>query len=231
MTTRERPEAERALQRWPSRNLEQLFDDLSQLARRWKDGEDVRVPKVTVLLRSGREVSGFVLDVHGDRSGGRTVLLRSQAAAHPSGGDVTHVPWAVVDAVTVHDVGTWDKPPADAPPPPTRDELHSRAEAAAEALAEKVGTPIAFELALGDDDAHLEPLDWLLRLARATLLDVAKDLSKADALRGRVKRVRLAVGIQPLTAFADGALVITTPLAWNKRATPEALRAELSALL
>lgn len=231
MSTRDRTEAERALQRWPSRNLEQLFDDLSHLGRRWKDGEAVRVPRVTVHLRSGRELVGFVLDVHGDRNGGRTVLLRSPAAAHPSGVDVTHVPWANVDALTVHDVAAWDKPPADAPPPPTREELLARAAAASEALAQKVGTPIAFELELGDDQALLEPLDWLLALARAALLDVASTPSVAGAIRGRVKRVRLAVGIQPLTAFADGGLLITTPVAWNKRATAEALHRELEGLL
>jgi len=231
MSSRDRTDAERALQRWPSRSLEQLFDDLSLLGRRWREGEDVRVPRVTVLLRSGRELTGFVLDVYGDRNGGRTVLLRSPAAAQPAGVDVTHVPWATVDAVTVHDVASWDKPPADAPPPPTREELVSRAAAASEALAEKVGTPIAFELELGDDDVALEPLDWLLRLARTTLLEVAARPAAADALRGRVKQVRLALGIQPLTAFVDGALVITTPAAWNKRTTADSLKRELEALL
>jgi hypothetical protein len=231
VTHRDRTEAERSLQRWPSRSLEQLFDDLAQLGRRWREGEELRVPRVTVLLRSGLELTGFVLDVHGDRAGGRTVLVRSPAAAHPSGVDVTHVPWATIDALTVHDIASWDKPPADAPPPPTKEELLNRASLASEAIAEKVGTPIAIELELGDDDAALEPLDWLLRQVRAALLDVASTPSSADAMRGRVKQVRLTVGIQPLTAFADGALVITTPLSWNKRASPDGLRRELAALL
>lgn len=231
MSFRDRTDAERALQRWPSRNLEQLFEDLAELGHRWKEGDEVRVPRVTLFLRSGREVTGFVLDVYGDRAGGRTVLIRSPAAAHPAGVDVTHVPWATLDAVTVHDVAAWDRPPADAPPPPTREELLARAASATEALAEKVGTPIAFELELGDDEAALEPLGWLLRLAQRVLLEVAAAPASADALRGRVKAVKLALGIQPLTSFADGSLIITTPSAWNKRATAQSLRRELEALL
>lgn len=228
----ERTDAERALRAWPLRPLDQLLDELALLGQRWKRGEPVRLPRVTVHLRSGRELSGWVLDVHLDRLGSRTVLLRSLGPQGVAEVDVAHVPGASVEAVVVHDLVALDRPPEHGAGAPTRDDVHRHLLAAQETLAAAVGTPLEIELALTDADDDLEPLDWLLQHATEVLAAIARrDALAAGALRGRVQTLRLAVGMQPLTAFADGVLSITTPASWNRRTDRDSLTRELEALL
>jgi hypothetical protein len=223
----DRTDGERALKAWPSRNLEQLVDDLSLLGRRWRAGEPVRVPRVTVWLRSGATAVGEVVDLHQDRSGTRTLVLRVQTG-EPAQVDVLHLSWAALDAVTVHDLATLDKPPEALAASPTRAQLERRAADVTEALAQKVGTPIAFVL---EATEHLEPLDWLLRQVEEVLLELAQDQRFADAMRGRVRQIKLGLSVNAGLVFADGVLTFTTPTGWNKRTTREALERELRALL
>jgi hypothetical protein len=223
----DRTDGERALKAWPSRNLEQLVDDLSQLGRRWRAGEPVRVPRVSVWLRSGVTVMGEVVDLHQDRSGTRTLIVRAQTA-EPAEVDVLHLNWAAIDGLTVHDLANLEKPPEALATTTTRAQLERRASDVTEALAQKVGTPIAFVLEATD---ALEPLDWLLRAVEEVLLELAQDQRFADAMRGRVRQIKLGLSVNSGLVFADGVLTFTTPTGWNKRTSREALERELRALL
>lgn len=228
----ERSEPERALKSWPSRNLEQLLDDLGALGLRWKAGEPVRLPNVTVHLRSGRDVPGWVLDLHADRHGARTLILRSLGDHHAAQLDVAHIPFGAIEAVTVQDIVSLDKPPGDVVEAVTRTELQQRLVDAYEAIAQAVGTPIELELEDGEDNARNEPLDWLLKHVRRAIVEVAaEDPRSADSLRGKVKKLRLATGLHHHLVFADGVLIFTTPIAWNSRSTFDSLKRELAALL
>jgi hypothetical protein len=223
----DRSDGERALKAWPSRNLEQLIDDLAHLGRRWKSGEPVRVPRVTLWLRSGATAQGLVMDLHQDRSGTRTVIVRSQTN-EPTEVDVVHLPWAVIDAITVHDLAAFDKPPDALLTSTTKLQLERHLANVSEALAQKVGTPIELVAQAAD---QLEPLEWLLTQVEEVLLELTTDQRFADGMRGRVRRITLALGVNSGLAFADGALTITTPTAWNKRTGRESLERELRALL
>ncbi len=223
----DRSDGERALKAWPSRNLEQLIDDLAHLGRRWRSGEPVRVPRVSVWLRSGATAQGLVMDLHQDRSGTRTLILRSQTN-EPTEVDVIHLPWSVIDGVTVHDLAAFDKPPDALLTSTTKLQLERRLANVSEALAQKVGTPI--ELVI-EATEPLEPLDWLLTQIEEVLLELTSDRRFADAMRGRVRRIKLGLGVNSGLVFADGTLTFTTPTAWNKRTGRESLERELRALL
>jgi hypothetical protein len=174
-----------------------------------------------------------VLDLHRDRSGTRTLLLRSLGTQPhlPAELDVAHVPWSAIEAVTVHDVASLGLPPDPAPGDAlTRAELERRASALKEVLAQRVGTPIDLVFEATDDDA-LEPLGWLLGMVEQVLLELLGHEPFANSMRGRVKRLKLGVGLHAHLVFADGVLTINTPAEWNERATPEALTRELEALL
>lgn len=229
----DRSELERVLKTWPSRNLEQLLDDLSHLGRRWRSGEPVRLPRVTVTLRSGTQFVGEVLDLHQDRSGTRTVLvhLTGRGPHLPSELDVAHLPWSAIDAVTVHDVGSLARPPdALIRSVSSKEELLRRAANVTEAVAQKVGTPIPIVFD-GLSEENLEPLGWLLGLLEDVALELAERPDFADAMRGRVKGVHLGVGRHAHLVFSDGVLTLSTPMAWNDRASPQSLKSELEALL
>jgi hypothetical protein len=226
-------ELDRALKAWPSRNLEQLVEELAHLGQRWRAGESVRQPRVSVVLRSGVVLGGVVLDLHHDRSGTRTLLLRELGhATHlPEALDVAHVPWGSIEALTVHDVSSLGRPPESVPiSSASRAELERKAANVTEALAQKVGTPIDIKLELTGDDEN-EPLAWLLALVEDVVLDLAQGQHFADAMRGRVKQLKLGVGRHSHLAFIDGVLGIITAMAWNDRTTRESLRRELEALL
>lgn len=232
MGLNERTESERALKSWPSRNLEQLLEDLAALGVRWKAGEPVRLPQVVFHLRSGRDLPGWVLDLHADRHGGRTVLVRSTGDHHAAQLDIAHVPLGNVEALTVQDIVSLDKPPGDVIEAPTRVELQRRLVEAYEIVAQKVGTPIELEIEDGEDSARNEPLDWLLKLVQRAIVELTTEQPRAaDALRGKVKKIRLSVGLHHHLVFADGTLHVTTPSAWNSRSPYESVKRELAALL
>jgi hypothetical protein len=111
----------------------------------------------------------------------------------------------------------------------SRSELERRAANVSESIAQRIGTPIALTWDEPADD-ELEPLAWLLAMVEDVVLELAEDHLFADAMRGRVKRLRLGVGL-PHLVFSDGVLTITTPAAWNDRATRASLKRELEALL
>jgi hypothetical protein len=222
----ELPDVAKTLKSWPSRNLEQLVDDLSVLGGRFRLGDAVRLPRVTIWLRSGQTLAGRVLELHHDRNGTRTLLLQTTAQDTV---DVAHIPWSVIEAVTVHDVEAIDRPP-EPQKSVTREQLSQRVANVSEALAQKVGTPIDIEM-FPSSDAELEPLSWLLTMAEEVLLDVVHDQRIAASLRGRVKKIRLGTGIAGTLVFADGILSFSTPIAWNKRTSRESLRRELEAML
>ncbi len=206
-----------------------LLEELAGLSERVAGGETLRRPTVTLHLRSGRDVSGVVLKV---RHQGHAAV----AALHlPGGGrtpeyDVAHVPVDSVEAVTVHDVPSLDRPPDSAAPPPGNLELRRRVAAWETSLHTQLGALISLDLP-ELHDADVEPLDALLKLAGAVLETLAKESLGREALRSKVERVRMAVGSLPAVTLNQRTLLVTTVHAYPRRMTAAALQAAIEAVL
>jgi hypothetical protein len=218
-------DGERVLRELTARHPERLLEELGELARRIRRGEALRRPRVTLHLGSARDLSGFVLDV-GHEQGLTTVLLHT-----PPEWNVAHVPMTHIEAVTVHDVLGLSRPPADAPPAPSRLELKRRLAGAESQIAVQVGAPIVFTLPDPLDEAHLEPLGALLPAISEVLDTVAREENGRRSLQAKVKRVQLAVGDQPHVTLVGDALTVMTVSAHVKRLAPTVLRRAIEAAL
>src|SRR6185436_861637 len=145
-------DGEKVLRELTARHPERLLEELGDLARRIRMGEALRRPRVTLHMSSARDLSGFVLDVSHEHNQ-LTVLLHT-----PPDWNVAHVPMKGIEAITVHDVVGLTRPPADAPPAPSRLELKRRVAGAEASIAVTVGAPIVITLPEALDEPQLEPI-------------------------------------------------------------------------
>jgi hypothetical protein len=76
-----------------------ILEALRALRERSDAGEDIRPPRVTLHLASGRDVSGWVVDSN------ESAVLLQPAEGRPAapGPDTLYVEMAALEAVTVHD--------------------------------------------------------------------------------------------------------------------------------
>jgi hypothetical protein len=218
-------DGERVLRELTARHPERLLEELAELARRIRAGEALRRPRVTLHLRSARDLSGFVLDV-GHEGGMASVLLHT-----PPEWNVAHVPMGSLEAVTVHDVLGLSRPPADAPPAPSRLELRRRLAGAEAQLAVQVGAPIVFTLPEALEEVDLEPLGALVPIVTQVLEDIARDEMGRSSFVARVKRVQLTVGTEPHVTLVGDALTVMTVSPHSKRLAAPGLQRAIEAAL
>jgi hypothetical protein len=214
-------DGEKVLRELTARQPERLLEELGDLARRIRMGETLRRPRVTLHMSSARDLSGFVLDVSN-----QTVLLHT-----PPDWNVAHVGMKGIEAVTVHDVVGLTRPPADAPPAPSRLELKRRIAGAEASIAVQVGAPIVVALPEALDDEQLEPIGSLLGTLAEVLDNVSRDENGRLALQAKVKRIQLVVGEQPHVTLVGDALTVMTVNAHLKRLAPPVLQRAIEAAL
>lgn len=171
---------------------------------------------MTLHLSSGARHIGFVLE----RT--RTTLAVQGVPQRGSYDlDVTVIPIARIEAVTLHNAQTLVEA---APPTPegatSMLDLRRRAKALADQLATRAGKPIAIEIGAGDV-AELGPLFEHLRIALERVC--ADDLGRAS-LAERVARIELRSGASGVS-LASGTLVVAGPLAADR------LQREIDAVL
>jgi hypothetical protein len=218
-------DGEKVLRELQAKRPERVLEELGELARRTRAGETLRRPRVTLHLKSARDLSGFVLDV--GRDGGEAhVLLHT-----PPEWNVAHVSMAHIEAVTVHDVLGLSRPPGDSPPAPSRLELKRRLAGAESSLAVQIGAPISIGLPEELEEDHLEPLGALLPVLTEVLECVARDELGRRSLQAKVKRVQLNVGVEPHVTLVGDALTVMTVTAHARRLPLPTLQRAVEAAL
>lgn len=189
---------------WIAKDLETQLDEL-----------DVERTVVTLHLRSGQRHTGYVLDRKP-----RVLALQSVPQRGTRDLDVTMIPLAHVEALTLHAV----QDVVASPPAPELAEslleLRRRVKRLADTLAARVGRAIAIELGAGE----LEPLALLFEHVREALDGVCADELGRAALAERVQRIELATGAAGMS-LVNGVLSVNGPLAADR------VRRELDALL
>lgn len=194
-------------------NLEELLSRLAEFDTLREKGESVRLPTVTLHLRSGREVQGVLLELRSEHRGSKTVVLQALSGDRRSAPDATFVRLESVDAITVHEFPALFKPPPDAPPPPTKLELKRKLAERQAALAATLGTPLELEVvwdSLPPEPEALSALNTLGTRAFGVLEELARELLGLEALRNQVRKVRLFVGASSQVSREGQTLVLVT---------------------
>jgi hypothetical protein len=219
----------KALEALKARGLEEVLDELHALKQRQRSGLPVRIPAVTLHLRSGRDVYGHVLEVAEDRRAGRVVLLHAPGPElrNPQT-DAMYLAAASIEALTVHDVELQDRPVAapgmPAPAAPTSLQLKRRFAELARTLGEPYGGEVPVELSGTPDAEGLSALSALADRLVEVMRKLAADELGREAVREKVRRIALAVSDGTSASLMGGTLTITTgkaPARWPTTAELE----------
>lgn len=221
-----------ALEGLRARGLDEVLDELHGLKQRQREGLPVRIPTVTLHLRTGRDVVGHVLDV-GDGPRGRMVLLHvpGPELRNPQM-DAMSLAAASIEAITVHDVERQGTP-AETPPAPAPSALQLRRRLAElqRTLGERLGRELHVELSGEPDMDGLRALSALADRLGEVLQKLARDAMGQEVLREQVRRVVLAVSEGPSASLHEGVLTLTTGKAPARWPTAAELEKNLEAVL
>ncbi len=200
-----------ALLRLEPRPLDEILGELCALRARRETDAAVQVPRVTLHLRSGRDLSGEVLRLGDEVRTGRWLVLHDHGPdPRRVELDAVYLPLASIEAITVHGAGTLASEAAA----PTRLELKRRLAQLGARLA-AAGTAATAEVdwvATPEDDAARRALGELTAALEPALLAIGADALGRAALVDKVRRVVLAVGAGRAVTLADGALRVVVPL-------------------
>jgi hypothetical protein len=222
-------EDERALVDLPAQSVGRLLESLARLRERRDAGEKIRVPHVTLHLRSGRDVSGFVLKL-GTSPGPDVNVLMHAPGSDPRSPDydAVYVPAASIEAVTVHNAPRQATSPADAGPAPSRLQVKRKVQELADGLSKALGSPVT--CTLSDDVSEGEPLRGVEEML-ADLSDVLYTLAAeelgARALRERLRAVLLTSSAHPAVDASAQLLTVTAAASPVQRMSKEQLKAAI----
>lgn len=226
---------ETALKGLEARTLEELLTRLAELQPLRARGEPVRLPQVTLFLRSGRELRGFLLEQREDSRGNRALVLQALGGdgrrAEP---DAHFVRPESIEAITVHDLPSLHQPQRGGPPPPSKLELRRKLGERQATLAAALGTPLEVQVdweRLPAEPEALAALDTLASRAFGILEELTRELMALESLRANVRQVHLAVGSASQVLREGQRLLLVTslfPTGWMSR---EALQQALEKVL
>lgn len=203
----------RALHNLEAQSIDRVLGELAELAAREKRGEEVRLPPVTLHLRSGRDLRGVVLAI-GSRDG--AVLFQSGED------DAVHVAPSSIEALTRHEVRSAGRPPMRTEDAPTKLELRRRAASLAPPVTIEEGDP--------DPEARIA-LSALLDEIGEALKGISEDAMGREAMAEKIRRVELRLGSGAAVSLSGGTLTLTTTAHWPSRLSGADLRARIESLL
>ncbi|MCP3135950.1 hypothetical protein [Pyxidicoccus xibeiensis] len=206
-----------------AKGLDAVLHAALSMAGRQEAGIPLVLPRLTLSLRSGRAVSGFVKDILEDRREGRAVLLYQPRESDTPYDDAVIIPVGTIETVTVHDVPAFGALKRDAVPVPSLLQLKRQLAALEARVRAATETALVVGLAPGINAGSADELRALAFLAERTreVLDalVKDDVGRA-ALREKVKRIHLRTDRHPAVSLTEGTLELVNgrrPLDWYPR--------------
>lgn len=200
-------------------SFESLIVTLADFGRRRKRGESVTLPHVGLLLRSGRELVGAVVDLHEGRHGAMTIFLSCPTSRFET--ELVAVPFASIDALSFKDLPAVQATVAKEAP--TQMALARKAKVIADRHA-----GLTVDLERGADDAALTGLGRALDALESVLTGVTSDALGREAL-SQVTRVHLRIGAALELTRSDGVITIAVPA--TEGASASTLKPRLEAVL
>lgn len=207
---------------WNAKGVNATLQVLQRLSWRQQAGIPVVLPRMTLLLRSGRSVTGIMREILEDRHEGRSVLVYVPRESGVPYEDVVIVPVGTIEAISVHDVPAFGSLRRDAPPTPSLLQLRRRLSALETHLRGVLEVPVSVALPPGvkaTSAGQLRALGFLADRAREVLEALAADKVGKAALREKVQHVHLLVEDKSVK-FEGHTLTLSTgsrPVDWYTR--------------
>jgi hypothetical protein len=222
-------------ERLPAKPLDRLLLAVQEIQRRCSAGEEVNPPLITLLLRSGRVVRGWLLDLGRDVDEGN-LLVRLEAADKRPSPDIAYVTIGSIDGVTIHDAEkvadliSFGKIEGPLGPAPTKLDVKRRAAAVGQKVSEKLKHPIAVEAVWdGDDEATLRRVSAAASDLGVILHDLSGSALGHDALKG-IDKIVLKLG-ESAASKSKGTITLPVAKPGDVPLSRENLKSELEGQL
>jgi hypothetical protein len=218
---------------WNAHGVEATLSVLQKLVWSQQSGIPVELPRITLLLRSGRAVTGFLREILEDRRESRSVLVWVPKRGGMLSDDLIIVPVGSIEAMTVHDVPAFGALRRDLPVSSAL-ELRSQLASLETQLRGQLEAPVSVGLwaeAQAASAKDLQALAFLAGRASEVLGALARDKEGRDALREKVQRIHLRVADHKNVSLTSHALELSTgrrPVDWyTSKELEEAIQSAL----
>lgn len=198
-----------------AQSLETLLEGLAEQSRLVEAGRLPQRPRLTLLLRSGRSLTGTLLELSQERGGNVLTLSLEDVGRRFAAPDIAFVPTSALEAVIVLEAADLDKPPEPGPIPGKLElrravqQLQDELQAAGHTLELSLAGSLEEETEREAFNAALEPLG-------KALSQIGTDEMGKEAL-GRVNRVQLELGQDAGVERQGETLQISVPRAYVSR--------------
>lgn len=208
---------------WNVEGVDATLSVLQKLVWSQQSGIPVELPRITLLLRSGREVTGVLRELLEDRRESRAVLVWVQRRRGMLSDDLVIVPVANIEAITVHDAPAFGALRRDAAPAPSLLDLRRQLAGLETWLRAQLETQVSVGLGADVQTASakdLRALGFLANHAREVLEALITDETGKAALREEIQRIHLGVAYHKNVSVTGNTLELTTgrrPVDWYTR--------------
>jgi len=215
-----------------SRNVPELLEELLWIWKRVEKGERLVVPLVTLHLRSGRDVAGFIREIKRDNRG-NWVVLHMPGFERAVREDVMFLGLESVEALTIHDLPALDRAPRDVPEPPGKLEVKRRIGDLKAKVSGLVGYDVACD-ALWDhfeDGEPLRGLDDAITQVGRIIEDIANEQLGLEALKTHLRAIAFDSGEASAAVREQQTLRVCVGRTPRSRTTEETLKRAIEAAL
>ena len=188
----------------PTESVISLLQRLSDLREQQRSIPEIVLPRVTLHLRSGLDLTGYVLRVGQPVSATEPVVLLHTPGTDPrrTEDDVAYAGASSIESVTVHDApGLAPKLPA-----PSKLQLSRRLHTVQEQLAQRTGASpvVEIEWPANLEEEGLRALGSLLAEVEGALTEVVSDSMGLEAVKAKLRGVKLALAAEEAARWDDG---------------------------
>jgi|GEM_PF-1812609 len=175
-----------------ARSLESLLEALAEQSRQVEAGRLPQRSRLTLLLRSGRSLTGTLLELVQERSGPVLTLSLEDGQRRFTAPDIAFVPTSALEAVIVLEAEDLNKPPEPGPIP-GKLELRRAVRAVQDEL-QVAGHALEVVLTGSlEEESEREAFNAALEPLGKALSQIGADAMGREAL-GRVNRIQLELG-------------------------------------
>lgn len=224
---------DRTLESLRGRAPAEVLEELAWLRQRVAAGERLVEPRVTVVLRSGREFTGFLLELKRESRANTLVLQLPGPDPRVRLDDVAFVPLESIDVVLAHDLPCIDRAPTGSPEPPGRLEVKRRLGELRSRAATLLGAEIAAEADWGrfEEGEPLRGLDEAIAQVGRILEELAAEALGLEALKAHVRVIRFEGADRTGARREEQTLCVGVGDTPRRRALEAGLKKEIEAAL
>ncbi|MEW5850108.1 MAG: DUF4908 domain-containing protein [Myxococcota bacterium] len=209
-------ERHEALLQLVAKSVDTVLQDLVDLRRRARKGEKVTVPLVTLHLRGGRDLTGWIVDAGEDPRHGAALVFHipGRDFRNPDD-DACYLPPAAVEAITVHGAGGHALALEQGRPAPSQLELDQRANELSRRVSRAAGRDVVFSVDWDATPDHGEPvkvMEDIMRMTAAVLEDLSAEPVGRQAVAAKVRAVRFGQGPNARVALDGETLMVIVPV-------------------